>query len=86
MKKFICALLALVAIVAIMASCTSNNTAKVSNEKEVNVSMFIEVERTDQWRVVYHKETEVMYTVNDQGVFTVLVDRYGFPLIWGGGK
>lgn len=83
MKKIICALLALVVLVAVLASCSEGKNAQ-------NTSMFIEVERTDYWRVVYHKDTKVMYVISygirNSGNFTVMVDRYGFPLVWEGDK
>lgn len=47
---------------------------------------FPEVERTSNWIVVYHRETKVMYVVSDgtynRGMFTMLVDENGLPLIW----
>ena len=49
-------------------------------------SMFVSVERTGIWRVVYHKDTKVMYAVSfggyNSGTFTLLVDRDGKPLLW----
>lgn len=50
--------------------------------------MFIEVEGTEIWHVVYHKETKVMYVVSagpyNAGTFTLLVDNAGKPLLWKG--
>lgn len=90
MKKIICALIALVVLVAVLASCSEGAVVEFEGKDAQNTSMFIEVERTDLWRVVYHKDTKVMYVISygvrNIGNFTVMVDRYGFPLIWGGGK
>lgn len=90
MKKIICALIALVVLVAVLASCSEGTVVDVEGKDAQNTSMFIEVERTDYWRVVYHKDTKVMYVisngVSNGGNFTVMVDRYGFPLIWEGDK
>lgn len=90
MKKIICALIALVVLVAVLASCSEGTVVEVEGKDAQNTSMFIEVERTYNWRVVYHKDTKVMYVIgyskDSKGTFTVMVDRYGFPLIWGGGK
>ena len=90
MKKIICALIALVVLVAALASCSEGTVVEVEGKDAQNTSMFIEVERTDYWLVVYHKDTKVMYVISygvrNSGNFTVMVDRYGFPLIWGGGK
>ena len=51
--------------------------------------MFVEVEKvTDNWRVVYHRDTKVMYVVSaasyNRGVFTVMVNPDGTPMIWEG--
>lgn len=90
MKKIICALIALVVLVAVLVSCSEGAVVEFEGKDAQNTSMFIEVERTNYWRVVYHKDTKVMYVISygvqNGGNFTVMVDRYGFPLIWGGGK
>ncbi len=90
MKKIICALIALVVLVAVLASCSEGAVVEVEGKDAQNTSIFIEVERTDYWRVVYHKDTKVMYVisngVSNGGNFTVMVDRYGFPLVWEGDK
>lgn len=57
-----------------------------SNEYPDGESSFICVETTSTSEIVYHKETKVMYAVstgrNDKGVFTMLVDEEGNPMIW----
>lgn len=44
------------------------------------------IERTDYWKVVYDRETKVMYTVScggyNRGNFTILVDQNGNPLLY----
>lgn len=49
-------------------------------------SMFVRVEQVDGWRIVYHKETKVMYAVSDgydnRGTFTLLVDENGNPMLY----
>ena len=54
-----------------------------------STSMFVEVEhQSDNWRVVYHKETRVMYAVSlgayNRGTFTMLVNADGSPMLWNG--
>lgn len=48
--------------------------------------MFVCVEETSSWRIVYDKNTKVMYAVSSSsynyGTFTVLVDVDGNPLVW----
>lgn len=49
-------------------------------------SPFVCVETTSINKIVYHKETKVMYTVStsrfSKGVFTMLVDEDGNPMTW----
>lgn len=51
-------------------------------------SMFVEVEKNNDWVIVYDKKTKVMYAVSDysygSGVFTELVDENGRPRLWEG--
>lgn len=51
-------------------------------------SMFVRVEATGVWDVVYHRDTKVMYAVSrgsyNQGAFTVLVNADGLPMTWDG--
>lgn len=48
--------------------------------------MFVLVEDSYDCRVVYHKETKVMYAIStgahNYGTFTLLVDAEGKPMIW----
>ena len=52
----------------------------------MNASMFVTVETNVSYRIVYHKDTKVMYAVsngvNTQGTFTLLVDSDGTPMIY----
>ena len=54
--------------------------------EDEEMSMFICVESTDIWKVVYHKDTKVMYAVSygyyNKGIFTLLVDKNGNPMLW----
>lgn len=49
-------------------------------------SMFVCIEETGSWAVVYHKETKVMYAVSEgsynHGTFTMLVNADGTPMVW----
>lgn len=55
---------------------------------EETPSMFIVVEDTGSWRVLYHRDTKVMYAVSysyyNSGNFTLLVNPDGTPMLWGG--
>ena len=67
---------------------TSGCTTIEKETEEKQTSMFVEIETADVWRVVYHKETKVMYAVSggfyNVGNFTVLVNADGTPMIYGG--
>ena len=52
-----------------------------AEEAEAN-SMFEVVEDGDLYYVVYHRLTNVMYTVSGNGEFTVMVNAKGEPLIY----
>lgn len=82
MKKIFLIILCLFAMC--LSACTSIEN-EVSSEK---VSMFVIVETTRFWKVVYHRETKVMYAVSlgsyNKGTFTLLVDENGKPLLWEG--
>lgn len=56
------------------------------NDNNKDTSMFVEIEQTGVWKVVYHKETKVMYVVSwgayNGGTFTLLVDADGKPMLW----
>lgn len=83
-KKIICLLLSVLCLGAI----TSCDYADVENydEDKPTTSMFVVVETTSTWQIVYHKETKVMYAVSagayNYGNFTLLVDENGDPLLW----
>ena len=61
-----------------------------AQSEPVEVSRFMEVENSWNWRVVVDRETGVMYAVSNSsyniGTFTLLVDADGKPLIWKGAK
>ena len=77
---FICALIAFS-----LTACGSIVESKVVDDQ---VSMFVIVEgdATSTWYIVYHKETKVMYAVSNgnsnRGIFTVLVNPDGTPMLW----
>lgn len=89
MKRKIILILVLVFVLSVFVACT---TATVTLKKQVqnNESMFVVIETTTLWKIVYHKETRVMYAVSyssyNGGNFTLLVDADGNPLLWEGGS
>lgn len=74
--------------IALMALMLTGCTKTECVEETKDVSRFVTVENAWQWRIVYDKETGVMYAVSlgtyNQGAFTLLVDAEGKPLIYEG--
>lgn len=82
MKKLI-----LICLIALMlAGC--EKVEKIDGND--GTSMFVLLEDTIDWKVVYHRETKVMYAVSNgsynRGTFTLLVDTDGKPLLYKGAE
>lgn len=77
--------IAMALLLACMVGC--NTPVSTIGEEPVN-SMFVCVEQTNLWDVVYHKNTGVMYVVSrggyNAGNFTLIVNQDGAPVIWTG--
>ena len=75
---------------AVLAGCSGTvETEKVHNIDSENLkSMFVEVEKSGIWKIVYDKKNKVMYAVSNgaynQGIFTLLVNESGNPRLWDG--
>ena len=80
----------LICVVALSIGLNACNYANVETtydpEQEDIQSMFVEVESTSAWKVVYHRKTKVMYAVSwssyNYGTFTLLVDENGEPMLY----
>lgn len=86
MKRF-SIIFVMLALCLLLCACGVPNT--VTQEQNTHgTSMFIEVEYTAYWKVVYHRDTKVMYTVSwageGAGVFTMLMNADGTPQTWRG--
>lgn len=76
-----------VAILLICILLLTGCGQKIINErKSTDESMFVCVEETYRWIIVYNKDTKVMYAVSNgghnSGNFNVLVDAQGKPMLW----
>lgn len=70
---------AFIIFVVVSLFCKFFAKFRSAEEAEAN-SMFEVVEDGDLYYVVYHKLTNVMYTVSGNGEFTLMVDVFGKPL------
>lgn len=81
-------ILLIVAMLLALQGCAPNQLDSTVDNSSAEPSMFIEVEHGPTWRIVYHKDTHVMYAVSSgsytYGNFTLLVDADGKPLIYTG--
>lgn len=88
MKKILltCVLL----LTLLLCSCNSQmlTEEEVSKDNTSNLSMFIQVENGGGYRIVYHRDTKVMYAIStgyyNQGTFTVMLNADGTPMLWEG--
>lgn len=90
MKKILC--LMFIITVFSFSGCKGytkvENTAQYTKKEVDNTSMFVVVEETYGWTIVYHKKTKVMWAISagyangSQGVFTLMVDADGNPLLY----
>lgn len=82
MKKIVMAILLMLMIV-MLCGCG----AKVESEPMGKVSMFVLVESGQDYRIVYHRDTKVMYAISfggmAHGIFTVMLNADGTPQLWG---
>lgn len=83
MKKMIIILL----MAIMLAGCGTK--IKDGTTETQDVSRFVNIEQNSYgWKILVDKETGVMYAVSDgtynRGIFTLLVDEEGKPLIWEG--
>lgn len=74
-------------IIGLIIICTG--CAKVEKApQQSEISMFVKVESTDSFDVVYHRDTKVMYAIStgtyNFGGFTLLVNPDGSPMIYQG--
>ena len=80
-------------MIAILTFCLflTGCGAKMESVADLNVSnesMFIVVEKGTNYKIVYHRDTKVMYVISlgpyNSGDFTVMVDEEGKPLLYQG--
>ena len=82
MKKAIC--IVLIALTLTLCGCGAKKESEPLSDK----SMFVVVEIGINYKVVYHKDTKVMYVISygmyNGGTFVVMLNADGTPQIWKG--
>lgn len=89
MKRLIALLMAIALCACLLVGCGGSSVSTSSAYNENAPSMFITIENvSESWRVVYHKDTKVMYVISggsyNRGTFTVMLNPDGTPMIWEG--
>jgi hypothetical protein len=72
-----------------ITGCTSADNMTESTAKEHEASFVIvekELVNGYFYKIVYHKETKVMYVLGQYNDFEVMLDADGKPLLWEGSK
>ena len=86
MKKINAKLMLVLLICVLFLVGCSKKVSGYKADSSDDRSMFVLIEKTYAWRVVYHKDTKVMYVVSNgaynSGTFTLLVDAQGRPMLW----
>lgn len=89
MKRWFCCMLVAALLIFGLVACSGEayKGTKVE-EYDSDSSMFIELEKAAYWRVLYHRDTKVMYVVSaagyNSGNFTLLVNSDGSPMLYEG--
>lgn len=79
---------AILIILVMLTFCGCTGKATVTSEELQEESMFVLVEESNIFDVVYHRDTKVMYAVSHGGAvagnFCLLVNPDGTPMLWKG--
>lgn len=86
MKKKILTIIMVAMMMLGLVGCSIETIEREGESDKTSISMFVEIEDTSYWKVVYHRETKVMYVVSDgdynHGTFTLLVNADGTPMLY----
>lgn len=87
-KQIICALLCVIFALFLVGCGTPIERVDEKPQKPVSMFVVIEGGKMDNYKVVYHRDTKVMYAISNEGYnrgnFTVLVNPDGSPMLWKG--
>lgn len=83
MKKI---LVAAILCVLLVTGCNIKKPDRYEDESKNDSSMFVIIEETLHYQILYNKKTKVMYAMScsyyNYGNFTVLVNSDGTPMLW----
>lgn len=83
MKRITSVILCCLLFISLISCAPTKIESKV---EEGSTSMFVCIESAPTYLIVYHKDTKVMYSVSygmhASGIFTLLVNQDGSPMIW----
>lgn len=86
MKKNLIMLISIILLSFCLTACFG--VEQQHEESDSEYSMFINVEYTSYYDIVYHEDTKVMYAISrgkdNQGTFTVLLNADGTPMLYEG--
>ena len=87
MKKILLILICVTLLLSLFSCGAQMLTEEdVLKDNTSNISMFIQVEVGDSYKIVYHRDTKVMYAISDvpynSGTFTVMLNADGTPMLW----
>lgn len=86
-RKFLATILLVIMIALTFVGCTTQATTEEDSDN-AECSMFVYVESTLIYDIVYHKDTKVMYAISrgsyNQGTFTVMLNVDGTPMVYEG--
>ena len=84
--KTIKVLITLLLCVILLCSCGAEMQSVKGETEQSNLSMFVLIEDGMSYKIVYHRETKVMYAISDggynSGTFTVLLNADGTPMLY----
>ena len=87
MKKILCLLVTVVMLSLVCVGCSSAEDVARDTAEE-STSSFVVVEDDHiygyNYKIVYHKDTKVMYAVSRENAFEVMLNPNGSPMIWEG--
>ena len=86
-RLLVVAILTITMVLSFTSCGTQMQTEEeVSKNNGMKYSMFIELEVGSSYKIVYHKDTKVMYAIStgcyNAGTFTVMLNADGTPMVY----